>query len=216
MAPVDALAVVAAEAAESIRRNLYEHATRTGSGGGHEVVVLMLVGEQLGDREDPAAQPFVGPEGALLDAALAGAGVPGDGTWTTDAVKQFTWTPRGTRRRGHDKPNAGEISACHTWLEREFDTVRPEVIVCLGTTAARAVLGRPTTTIRDVRGRVLDGPGGAAVVVTIHPAAGLGAPDEDRDELRAGLAEDLALAWSVTRSRWAPGTGRGPRGRRTR
>jgi DNA polymerase len=199
MAPVDALAVVAAEAAECTRCDLYKRATRTVFGEGDAAAALMLVGEQPGDREDLAGHPFVGPAGAVLDVALAQAGVPADGVWTTNAVKHFKWTPRG-KRRIHDKPNAGEIQACHTWLEQEIDLVRPEVIVCLGTTAARAVLGRPTT-IRSVRGQVLDGPGGAAVVVTIHPSAVLRAPDEDRDELRAGLAEDLALAWSVTRSR---------------
>jgi DNA polymerase len=112
-------------------------------------------------------------------------------------VKHFKWTARG-KRRIHDKPNAGEIQACHTWLEQEIDLVRPDVVVCLGATAARAVLGRPTT-IRDVRGQVLDGPDGRAVVVTIHPSAVLRAPDEDRDDLRAGLTADLALAWSVSR-----------------
>jgi uracil-DNA glycosylase len=199
MAPSDTLVALAAEAAGCTRCELYKRATRTVFGEGDPAAALMLVGEQPGDREDLAGHPFVGPAGAVLDAALSDAGVSPERTWRTNAVKHFKWTPRG-KRRIHQKPNASEIQACHTWLEQEIDLVRPDVVVCLGATAARAVLGRPTT-IRDVRGQVLDGPGGRAVVVTIHPSAVLRTPDEDRDDLRAGLTADLALAWSLSRSR---------------
>jgi DNA polymerase len=195
----DALAALAAEAAGCTRCELYRRATQTVFGEGDPRAALLLVGEQPGDQEDRAGHPFVGPAGRVLDDALAEAGVPAGSTWTTNAVKHFKWTARG-KRRIHDKPNASEIQACHTWLEQEIDLVRPEVVVCLGATAARAVLGRPTT-IGRVRGQVLDGPGDRPVVVTVHPSAVLRAPDEDRLAMRAGLVADLRLAWSVA----APG-----------
>jgi uracil-DNA glycosylase len=195
----DALSAVAAEAAGCTRCELYRRATQTVFGEGDPAATVLLVGEQPGDREDQAGRPFVGPAGGVLEGALAEAGVPRERTWTTNAVKHFKWTARG-KRRIHQKPDTSEIQACHTWLEQEIDLVAPEVIVCLGVTAARAVLGRATT-ISKVRRQVLDGPGGRAVVVTIHPSAVLRAPDEDRTELRAGLVADLRLAWSVTRSR---------------
>jgi DNA polymerase len=194
----DGLTALAAEAAGCTRCELYRRATQTVFGEGDPAATLLLVGEQPGEREDRAGHPFVGPAGGVLDRALADAGVPRERTWTTNAVKHFKWTARG-KRRIHQKPDTSEIQACHTWLEQEIDLVAPEVVVCLGVTAARAVLGRATT-ISKVRGRVLDGAGGPPVVVTIHPSAVLRARDEDRAEMRAGLVADLQLAWSVTRA----------------
>ena len=111
----------------------------------------------------------------------------------TNAVKHFKWEARG-KRRLHKRPDVAEITACHTWLEQEIDLVRPGVVVCLGATAARAVLGRPAT-ISSTRGQGLEGPDGRTVVVTIHPSAVLRARgDEDRAAIRAGLAADLRLA----------------------
>jgi uracil-DNA glycosylase len=193
----DPLTALAAEAATCTRCDLYRRATQTVFGEGAADAAIALVGEQPGDREDRAGHPFVGPAGGVLEAALAAAGIPPGRTWTTNAVKHFKWAPRG-KRRIHQKPGASEIQACHTWLEREIDLVDPEVVVCLGATAARAVLGRATT-ISAVRGQVLDGPDSRPVVVTIHPSAVLRAPDDDRSGMRAGLVADLELAWSVTR-----------------
>ena len=182
----------ATDAADCTRCELYRRATQGVFGEGGVDVPLMLVGEQPGDREDIAGHPFVGPAGRVLDEALAEAGVPSEDVYVTNAVKHFKWEARG-KRRLHQRPNAAEIQACHTWLEQEIDLVRPRLLVCLGATAARAVLGRPTT-ISAVRGQVLEGPQ-RPVVVTIHPSAALRARDEaERGALRAGLAADLAVA----------------------
>jgi uracil-DNA glycosylase family protein len=197
--PQAELAAVAAEAAHCTRCDLYRRATQTVFGEGPAGAKLMLVGEQPGDREDIAGHPFVGPAGRLLSEALAEAGIePGD-AYVTNAVKHFKWTPRG-KRRIHEKPNAVEIQACATWLEQELRLVGPQVVVCLGTTAARAVLGRPTT-ISSVRGQVLDDHD-PPVVVTIHPSAVLRAREgDDRATLRAGLVADLALAHDAAAGR---------------
>ena len=195
MGSSEALRAVAAEAAGCTRCELYRRATQTVFGEGDPGAAVLLVGEQPGDREDRAGHPFVGPAGGVLGAALAAAGVPSERTWTTNAVKHFKWTARG-KRRIHQKPDTSEIEACHVWLEQEIDLVGPEVVVCLGATAARAVLGRATT-ISKVRGQVLDGPGDRPVVVTIHPSAVLRASHDDRRALRAALVADLRLAWSV-------------------
>lgn len=199
MASRDGLSALAAEAAGCTRCELYRRATQTVFGEGDPKAAVMLVGEQPGDREDRTGHPFVGPAGGVLEVALAEAGVPRERTWTTNAVKHFKWTPRG-QRRIHQQPDTSEIEACNTWLEREIDLVAPDVVVCLGVTAARAVLGRPTT-ISRVRGQVLDGPDGRPVVVTIHPSAVLRAQGRDRDGMRAGLAADLRTAWATARAR---------------
>ena len=183
----------AAEAAECTRCDLYRRATQTVFGEGRVGAPIMLVGEQPGDREDLDGHPFVGPAGRLLDAALDEAGLGSRDVYVTNAVKHFKWEPRG-KRRIHKKPSAVEIQACHLWLEEELRLVEPDVVVCLGTTAARAVLGRPTT-ISSVRGQVIEAPDGTPAVVTIHPSAVLRARDgEDRTALRRGLVADLALA----------------------
>ena len=186
------LEAVAAEAAGCTRCDLYRRATQTVFGEGAVGARLLLVGEQPGDREDLDGHPFVGPAGRVLETALTEAGVHPADVYVTNAVKHFKWEPRG-KRRIHKRPSAGEIQACHTWLEQEVALVRPRVVVCLGATAARAVLGRPAT-ISSVRGQVLDGPGDVPVVVTIHPSAVLRAPDDARAAARRGLVSDLALA----------------------
>ena len=186
------LEAVAAEAAGCTRCDLYRRATQTVFGEGAVGARLLLVGEQPGDREDLDGHPFVGPAGRVLETALAEAGVHPENVYVTNAVKHFKWEPRG-KRRIHKRPSAGEIQACHTWLEQEVALVRPRVVVCLGATAARAVLGRPAT-ISSLRGQVLDGPGDVPAVVTIHPSAVLRAPDDARAAARRGLVSDLALA----------------------
>lgn len=189
------LEAVAAEAAGCTRCDLYRRATQTVFGEGAVGARLLLVGEQPGDREDLDGHPFVGPAGRVLETALTEAGVDPSDVYVTNAVKHFKWEPRG-KRRIHKRPSTSEIQACHTWLEQEVALVRPRVVVCLGATAARAVLGRPAA-ISSVRGQVLDGPGDVPVVVTIHPSAVLRAPDDARAAARRGLVSDLALAHGV-------------------
>jgi uracil-DNA glycosylase len=128
----------------------------------------MLVGEQPGDSEDRAGKPFVGPAGRILDRALADAGIPRGGAFVTNAVKHFKYDLRG-KRRLHKRPDAGEIEACHWWLDIERELVRPAVIVAMGATAARSVLGRSVTIAktRDLTETLADG---TRVRVTIHPS----------------------------------------------
>jgi uracil-DNA glycosylase len=188
----------AADAAACTGCDLYRRATQTVFGEGEVDAPLMLVGEQPGDQEDRAGRPFVGPAGRVLDRALAEAGIATGEVYSTNAVKHFKWEARG-KRRIHKRPDVSEIQACHTWLEQEIDLVRPRVVVCLGATAARAVLGRPTT-VSSERGRLLDGPDNVPVVVTIHPSAVLRARTEaDRAASRAGLTADLRVARDAAR-----------------
>lgn len=188
------LARQAREAADCTRCDLYERATQTVYGAGAPDASIVLVGEQPGDREDIEGEPFVGPAGRLLATALEAAGIDPGAVYLTNAVKHFKWEERG-KRRIHKKPSAVEIQACHTWLEQELDAIRPRVVVSLGTTAGRAVLGRPVV-IGAVRGTVVDGPGGLPVVVTIHPSAVLRARG-DRTPLLDGLTADLRFAADV-------------------
>jgi uracil-DNA glycosylase family protein len=188
----------AADAADCTRCDLYQRATQTVFGEGEVDAPLLLVGEQPGDQEDRAGHPFVGPAGRVLDRALNEAGIGTGEVYVTNAVKHFKWEARG-KRRIHKRPDVSEIQACHTWLEQEIGLVRPRVVVCLGATAARAVLGRPTT-ISSARGRLIDGPDDVPIVVTIHPSAVLRAREErDRVAIRAGLAADLRLARDAAR-----------------
>jgi DNA polymerase len=196
-ARADELDTVAEAASDCTRCDLYKRATQMVFGEGRVGAAVMLVGEQPGDQEDRAGQPFVGPAGRLLDAALEDAGIASGSAYVTNAVKHFKWQARG-KRRIHEKPSAVEVQACHTWLEQEIDLVRPRVVVCLGATAARAVLGRPTT-ISRVRRRLLDGPGGVPVIVTVHPSAVLRARTEnDRAAMRRSLVDDLTMARAHT------------------
>jgi DNA polymerase len=152
----------------------------------------MFVGEQPGDREDIEGKPFVGPAGRLLDQALVEAGIDRSSVYVTNAVKHFKWTAKG-KRRLHQKPNAGELSACRPWLEAEIAVVRPEVIVCLGATAAQALLGREFR-VSTQRGEFLSRPGLPLVFATVHPSSILRAPDDETREFElAAFVRDLTM-----------------------
>jgi uracil-DNA glycosylase len=138
----------------------------------------MIVGEQPGDREDLAGRPFVGPAGALLDRALADAGIERSDVYVTNAVKHFKFEERG-KRRIHKKPSSGETAACRPWLEAELAIVQPELVVCLGATAARSVIG-PKHRLLGQRGHFFPHPWAEAVTATVHPSAILRAPDPER------------------------------------
>jgi uracil-DNA glycosylase len=170
---------------------LWERGTQTVFGEGPELADVMLVGEQPGNEEDLAGRPFVGPAGRLLDRALEAAGIDRRSVYVSNAVKHFKWEPRG-KRRIHQKPNAREIRACRPWLEAEIAVVRPRAIVCLGATAAQALLGR-TFRVTEHRGELVASPLAPLVMATVHPSSILRAPDDAgrRAEL-ARLVEDLA------------------------
>jgi uracil-DNA glycosylase family protein len=138
----------------------------------------MLVGEQPGDAEDRAGRPFVGPAGRLLDEALEAAGIDRRAAYVTNTVKHFKWEPRG-KRRLHSKPNGGEIKACRPWLEGEIQAVRPAVLVCLGATAAQALLGAQFR-VTTQRGQWIASPLAPHVLATVHPSAILRERDDDR------------------------------------
>ena len=175
------LKALIAEAAHCRRCPLYANATQTVFGEGAPGAHIMFVGEQPGDKEDIAGRPFVGPAGKLLDRALADAEIARDDTYITNAVKHFKNEPRG-KRRIHKRPNVGEIEKCRWWLEREIAIVKPALIVALGSTAARTLLGRDAKVLKE-RGRVETGADGAAagvpVFITIHPSALLRIEDDD-------------------------------------
>ncbi len=186
--------------------DLYADATQTVFGDGPdpraEAVRMVLVGEQPGDREDVEGQPFVGPAGALLDRALAEAGIDRSATYVTNAVKHFAWTPkdvrgagfRGTgKRRIHRTPNAEEVRACRPWLDAELALLAPRLVVALGATAAKALLG-PSFRVTRQRGVVVEGPGGQPCLATVHPSAVLRADDATRDTAFDGLVADLRAA----------------------
>jgi DNA polymerase len=156
----------------------------------------MLIGEQPGDQEDIQGRPFVGPAGKLLDKALAEAGIDRNEVYVTNAVKHFKWEPRG-KRRIHKKPNSMEITACKPWLEAEIDLLQPEVIVCLGATAAQALLGRQFK-VSTQRGVWVSSPLAPFVMATVHPSSLLRAPDEEtrRLEMQRFVA-DLRLVSSI-------------------
>lgn len=171
---------------------LWANATQTVFGEGPEHARIMLVGEQPGDQEDRQGHPFVGPAGQLLDRALADAGIDRDKVYVTNAVKHFKWEPRG-KRRLHKKPGEAEIAACHQWLERELELVAPALVVAMGATAARALLGRATP-IEANRGRIMPLHGGMQVLITVHPSFLLRVPDEFRTESYGRFVRDLRLA----------------------
>src|SRR5438132_1777048 len=157
--------------------DLYKRGTQTVFGEGTPGADLMLVGEQPGDAEDLAGRPFVGPAGRLLDRALEEAGIDRSDVYVTNVVKHFKWEPRG-KRRIHKKPNAGEISACRPWLDTEIQLVKPRAIVCLGATAAQALLGRQFK-VTVHRGTFIPSPLAPFVLATVHPPSLLRAPDEE-------------------------------------
>jgi len=169
---------------------LWERATHAVPGAGPAHGKLMFVGEQPGDQEDLAGVPFVGPAGKLLDKALVEAGIARDEVFVTNAVKHFSWTPRGTRRL-HKTPTEREITACMGWLEGEIRLLRPAVVVCLGATAVRAVLG-PGVKVLVNRGRFFKTDLAARVLITVHPSSILRGAPEDRERAFAQFVQDLA------------------------
>jgi uracil-DNA glycosylase len=177
---------------------LYAHATQTVFGAGDAHARLILIGEQPGDREDLEGKPFVGPAGQLLDRCLVEAGIDRGLVYVTNAVKHFKWEPRG-KRRIHKKPSAREVAACRPWFDAEVDAIHPALIVCLGATAAQALLGRSFRVTQD-RGKVLSAPSLPPILATIHPSSILRAPDQQaREEARAGFIQDLRAAAAFLR-----------------
>jgi len=170
--------------------DLYKRGTQTVFGEGPARAEIMMVGEQPGDAEDIAGHPFVGPAGRLLDKALAEAGIDRSRVYVTNVVKHFKWEPRG-KRRIHAKPNAAEIGACRPWLETEIALVKPRVLVCLGATAAQALLGRAFKVTKQ-RGEFVASTLAPLATATVHPSSILRAPDDEsrREEMRA-FVEDL-------------------------
>jgi uracil-DNA glycosylase family protein len=152
----------------------------------------MLVGEQPGDQEDLSGHPFVGPAGKLLERALTDAGLDRASVYLTNVVKHFKWEPRG-KRRIHKKPRASEIAACRPWLDTEIALVRPRAIICLGATAAQALLGR-TFKVTAHRGALIESPLAPIVLATVHPSSLLRAPDADtRRRETERFVDDLRL-----------------------
>jgi uracil-DNA glycosylase len=170
--------------------DLYKTGTQTVFGEGKRSAEVMFVGEQPGDQEDLAGKPFVGPAGQLLDEALVDAGIDRTTVYVTNVVKHFKWQGRG-KRRIHQKPNWSEIAACRPWLDAELAVVEPRVLVCLGATAAQALLGRQFRVTRE-RGRPVDSDLAEHVLATVHPSSILRDP-ETREQEYAAFVEDLRV-----------------------
>jgi DNA polymerase len=185
------LSTLARAAANCTACPLHRFGTQTVFGEGPKRAAIMLIGEQPGDREDIEGRPFVGPAGQLLDRALAAAGLPRDRAYVTNAVKHFKWVPRG-KRRLHSSPNAMEIRACNPWLKAEIAVVKPQLLVCLGATAAAAVIGAKFRVMRD-RGTVVASPLGRALG-TVHPSMILRLDEDDRKREYARFVDDLRAA----------------------
>jgi len=171
---------------------LWRHATQTVFGEGQGPARVMLVGEQPGHEEDLAGRPFVGPAGRLLDRALQAARIDRGDVYVTNVVKHFKWTPAG-KRRIHAKPNRMEITACLPWLHAELDVVEPEAVVCLGATAAQALLGAGFRVTKQ-RGQWVSAPRMPRVLATVHPSSILRAPDDEaRERELQALVADLTV-----------------------
>jgi uracil-DNA glycosylase family protein len=197
--PRPSLATVRAAASDCEACDLYKRATQTVFGEGARSAELMLVGEQPGDQEDLAGRPFVGPAGKLLDRALKAAGIDRGTVYVTNVVKHFKWEPRG-KRRIHKKPNSSEMSACRPWLDLEIQLVKPRAIVCLGATAAQALLGKTFRVTRH-RGEFVESRLAPLVLATVHPSSLLRAPDEEtRRRETAHFIEDLQKVARALRS----------------
>ncbi len=188
----DALEEVRIVAAECRACDLWKTGTQTVFGEGSETAQLMLVGEQPGDKEDLAGRPFVGPAGRILDQGLEEAGIDRSSVYVTNAVKHFKWEARG-KRRLHKRPDATEIAACRPWLDKEIELVQPRVVVCLGATAAQALLGRSFKVTKQ-RGELFPQPAGHVITATVHPSSILRAADAaSRESEMAAFTEDLRL-----------------------
>ncbi len=172
--------------------DLWKRGTQTVFGEGSPQARVMMVGEQPGDKEDLQGRPFVGPAGAVLDKALAAAGIDRNDVYVTNIVKHFKWEPRG-KRRIHKKPNAIEIRACRPWLDAEIRVVQPDVVVLLGATAAQGILG-PKFRVTQHRGEWAPSEIAPHVLATVHPSAILRAPDEEsRHEEMRRFIDDLKI-----------------------
>ncbi|MDB4965203.1 MAG: phage polymerase-related protein [Myxococcales bacterium] len=193
-----------AEAAGCTRCDLYKCGTQTVFGEGTARARVMFVGEQPGDQEDLQGRPFVGPAGRLLDKALAVAGIDRRDVYVTNVVKHFKWEPRG-KRRLHQKPNAREIAACRPWLDAELSVVKPDIVVCLGSTAAQALLGR-SFRVTKLRGRPVPSPLAPKVLATVHPSSVLRAPDDEtRERETAAFVRDIVTVARLLRELEAGG-----------
>jgi len=177
---------------ECRRCDLWRHASQAVAGEGAANARIMLVGEQPGDEEDLRGHPFVGPAGRILDQCLDAAGLKRNEVFVTNAVKHFKWEPRG-KRRLHKRPNLKEINACNVWLQLEISRIKPRVLVALGATALRALMGR-TLTIDAARRQSLQHNSGVAVLASYHPSAILRAEGEHAVQVRTALIQDLKRA----------------------
>jgi probable DNA metabolism protein len=192
-APTDSIAALREEAAGCRACPLWKDATQTVFGEGPQHAQVMLVGEQPGDKEDLAGQPFVGPAGAMLDRALEEAGIDRRKVYVTNAVKHFKFVPRG-KIRLHQKPNTPEIRACRPWYERELAAIKPDLVLAMGATAAQSVLGK-ITPINKTRGRLIDLEDGRKALVTVHPSYLLRLPDpEAKVQEYRRFVDDLRIA----------------------
>jgi DNA polymerase len=170
--------------------SLWKTGTQTVFGDGSRHAKVIFVGEQPGNDEDLAGKPFVGPAGKLLDRVLEEVGINRDEVYVTNVVKHFKWEPRG-KRRIHKKPNSREIAACRPWLDSEIDLLKPQVLVCLGATAAQALLGKDFRVSKQ-RGELIESTLAPHVMATVHPSSILRAPDDEtRRAERERFAQDL-------------------------
>jgi len=187
-------------AAECKGCDLWERGTQTVFGEGARRAEVLFVGEQPGNEEDLSGKPFVGPAGRLLDDALGAAGIDRAHTYVTNVVKHFKWEPRG-KRRIHKKPNAHEVAACRPWLEAEISLVKPKVIVCLGATAAQALLG-PQFKVTKQRGQFIKSTLAPYILATVHPSSILRAPDDEtrHDEKRKFIDDLKKVAHVLSKS----------------
>jgi DNA polymerase len=188
--------------------DLYQKATQAVLGAGPAKASVFFIGEQPGDQEDLAGQPFVGPAGQVLDEALAAARIPRAAVYVTNAVKHFKWAKDAkTKRRIHQTPNAAEVRACAPWLHTEIGLIEPEVIVCLGATAAKSLLGR-TFSVMKKRGVAVESEWAPAVFATVHPSAVLRAPREERVRAeRMFIADMRKVGRYLEKERAAPKRG---------
>ena len=176
--------------------DLYKFATQTVFGEGPREARLLFVGEQPGDEEDIKGRPFVGPAGRLFDKALAEAGIDRSAVYVTNVVKHFKWIPKG-KRRLHQKPRASEVEACLPWFAAELEVIKPRILVCLGATAAQALLG-PEFRVTQERGMWLDTPMAEKMLATVHPSSILRARDsESRQTMYIDFVNDLQVVASA-------------------